>query len=128
MKILIADDNKDACDTLAMLLTLEGHAVETAYDGDTAIRLATTFLPEAAVLDIHMGGKDGFEVAHRLRALRSLRPGALIALTGAPLDTSLPGQEAEFDYFLLKPTSPAQLAALLEAAEIRAVPIATAAL
>jgi hypothetical protein len=49
-----------------------------------------------------------------MRALHSLRPGCLIAVTGEPADRSAqPGREAEFDYFLLKPTSPKQVEALL---------------
>jgi DNA-binding response OmpR family regulator len=114
MKVLIADDDSSAADALSISLRLAGHEVETAYDGDAAVGLASDFRPEAAILDIRMHGQSGFEVAEKMRALHSLRPGCLIAVTGEPADRSAqPGREAEFDYFLLKPTSPKQVEALL---------------
>ncbi len=114
MKILIADDDSNAADALSVSLRMAGHEVETAYDGDSAVGKARDFRPEAAVLDIRMDGKSGFEVAQKMRALHSLRPGCLIAVTGEPAHRAgLAGQEAEFDYFLLKPCSPKQVEALL---------------
>ena len=64
----MADDNEDAVNTLAMLLELSGYDVQVAYDGDAALRLAEEGPPDAAVLDIRMPGKDGFDVARELRA------------------------------------------------------------
>ena len=114
MKVLIADDDSSAADALSISLRLAGHEVETAYDGDSALGLAQAFRPEAAILDIRMHGKNGFEVAESMRALQSLRPGCLIAVTGEPARSyASAGREAEFDYFLLKPTSPKQVEALL---------------
>ena len=114
MKVLIADDDSSAADALSISLRLAGHQVETAYNGDQALGLANEFKPEAAILDIRMHGKSGFEVAAQVRALHSLRPGCLIAVTGERADTlGQAGREAEFDYFLLKPTSPSQVQQLL---------------
>jgi len=114
LKVLIADDDSSAADALSISLRLAGHEVETAYDGDAALGLAHAFRPEAAILDIRMDGQNGFEVAAKMRALHSLRPGCLIAVTGEPATSyASAGREAEFDYFLLKPTSPKQVEALL---------------
>jgi DNA-binding response OmpR family regulator len=114
MKVLVADDDSNACDALAISLRLAGHVVETAYDGASALGKARAFRPEAAILDIRMHDKNGFEVAAQMRALRSLRPGCLIAVTGEPAQSqAYAGREAEFDYFLIKPASPEQLEVLL---------------
>jgi PAS domain S-box-containing protein len=80
MRILVADDNRDAADSLQRLLSLSGHDVRVAYDGVEAIRLAHDFSPRVAILDIGMPGADGYEVARAIRA-RGARVG-LIALTG----------------------------------------------
>jgi PAS domain S-box-containing protein len=103
-RILIADDNHDAADSLALLLEAAGHDVRTAHGGHAALRIASSFQPQVALLDIGMPDLDGYEVARRLRQSawgRSLR---IVALTGW-------GQEedrrralaAGFDHHLTKP-------------------------
>ena len=62
-RVLVADDNEDAADTLAALLELNGYEVQVAYDGEAALRLAERWPPDAAVLDIRMPGRDGYDVA-----------------------------------------------------------------
>jgi DNA-binding response OmpR family regulator len=114
MKVLVADDDSNSADALATSLRLAGHQVETAYDGTSALGKAQAFRPEAAILDICMADKSGFEVARQMRLLHTLRPGCLIAMTGESAHSELTaGREAEFDYFLIKPASPKQVAALL---------------
>jgi DNA-binding response OmpR family regulator len=114
MKVLVADDDSNAADALSTSLRLFGHEVETAYDGASALGKAEMFRPEAAILDIRMHGKSGFEVAKEMRLLGTLRPGCLIATTGESANGELTaGREAEFDYFLIKPASPNQVEALL---------------
>jgi PAS domain S-box-containing protein len=81
-RILVVDDNVDAADSLAVLLRLEGHEVQVAYDGPAALAAAQTNPPEVMVLDLGMPGMDGFEAARRLRALPGLRDALLVALTG----------------------------------------------
>ncbi len=80
-RILIVDDNEDAADTLAQLLTLTGHQVATAYSGAAAVTAATDFQPEIIFLDIGLPDMSGFEAALRLRAL-PVSPFRLVALTG----------------------------------------------
>lgn len=80
LRILIVDDNHDAADSLTVLLSMEGHAVETVYGGHDALHSATIFSPHLILLDIGMPEMDGYEVARRLRA--SNHPARLIALTG----------------------------------------------
>jgi signal transduction histidine kinase len=113
-RVLVADDNRDAADTLAELLRALGAEVVVAYDGMQALRLAECFGPDVAVLDIGMPGQDGCAVASALRERRDGKPLKLIALTGW-------GQAADrervaaagFDHHLLKPVGEPELSALL---------------
>jgi PAS domain S-box-containing protein len=113
-KILVADDNQDAANTLAMLLRLAGHEVRTAHGGEAALRLATTFQPEIALLDIGMPDLNGYEVARQLRRSDCGKDLRLIALTGWGQDEDKRrAHDAGFDYHLTKPVDPRRLDALL---------------
>ena len=81
MRVLVADDNVDAANALAMLLDLSGHEVRVVFDGREAVEAALQWPPDAAILDICMPGLDGYEVAAALR--RGLaHPAVLVALSG----------------------------------------------
>src|SRR5262249_8336143 len=80
-RVLIADDNRAAAESLAMLLQFEGHEVRVVYDGPQALAALDTFLPEVALLDIGMPGLDGYEVAKRVRRGSLGRAVTLIAVT-----------------------------------------------
>jgi CheY-like chemotaxis protein len=113
-RVLVADDNIDAGESLAMLLRLDGHDVQIAHDGIEALALFERMKPEIAVLDIGMPGLSGYEVAKRIRELEPARDTTLIAVTGW-------GQEADkaraaaagFDHHFTKPVEPAALSALI---------------
>lgn len=81
-RILVVDDNIDAADSLAMLLRLEGHEVETAYSAHGALEATERLKPDVVVLDIGLPQLDGYEVARQLRANPTLSGMQLIALTG----------------------------------------------
>lgn len=66
-RVLVADDNEDSANTLALLLEMSGYEVRTAYDGEAAVHLAERWPPDAAILDIRMPGRDGYEVARAMR-------------------------------------------------------------
>jgi PAS domain S-box-containing protein len=113
-KILVADDNEDAANTLAMLLRLAGHEVRTAHGGEAALTLANTFQPEVALLDIGMPDLNGYEVARQLRRSDCGKDLRLIALTGWGQDEDKRrAYDAGFDYHLTKPVDPHRLDALL---------------
>jgi PAS domain S-box-containing protein len=113
VKILVADDNRDAADSLQRILSLYGYQVEVAYDGAAAIQLAGAFRPRVAVLDIGMPGANGFEVARSIRGSRGDRV-TLIALTGWGQEGDRRrAMEAGFDYHLTKPVDPGALNDLL---------------
>ena len=114
-RILVADDNSDALESLATLLELGGHEVFSAANGALALESAERNLPEVALLDIGMPKLDGYEVARRIRAQPWGRRITLVALTGwgQESDRRRSG-EAGFDSHLVKPLDLDKLTALLE--------------
>jgi PAS domain S-box-containing protein len=113
-RVLVADDNQDAADSLAMLLEMAGHDVRVVHEGLSAVSVAHTFRPDTVLLDIGMPQLNGYEVA---RALRKEPWGAgitLIALTGWGQDSDRQKAiEAGFDRHLTKPVDPDTLEALM---------------
>ncbi len=113
-KVLVADDNQDAADSLAMLLRLAGHEVRVATTGRAALALANVFRPAAALLDIGMPELNGYEVARALRAEPWGQAMQLIALTGWGQDEDKrQAQSAGFDHHLTKPVGYERLEELL---------------
>jgi DNA-binding response OmpR family regulator len=111
--VLVADDNRDAADSLQRILSLYGYEVQVAYDGTAAMKLGDAFRPRVAVLDIGMPGANGFEVARDIRDKRG-RDITLIALTGWGQEGDRRrAMEAGFDYHLTKPVDPGALNDLL---------------
>jgi len=112
--ILIADDNQDALESLALMLRMEGHEVHCASDGEEALALAGLRRPEIVVLDVGMPKLDGCEVARRIRAETWGRGAVLVALTGwgQEIDRRR-SREAGFDMHLVKPVDPATLCDML---------------
>ena len=103
-RILIADDNNDALESLATLLQLSGHEVYTATNGGTALQSAERHQPEVALLDIGMPQLDGYQVAQRIREQPWGQRITLVALTGWGQDSDRRrSREAGFDSHLVKP-------------------------
>lgn len=116
MKILIADDNQDAADTLALLLGMDGHDVLTAHDGVRALALARDARPDFALLDIGMPGLNGFELAAAIRREPWSQGMRLIAVTGWGQEQDRRrALESGFDHHLTKPVDPDALTGLLSA-------------
>jgi signal transduction histidine kinase/ActR/RegA family two-component response regulator len=113
-RVLIADDNKDAADSLAMLLQMGGHDVRVVYNGRAALALAQSFRPDVALLDIGMPELSGFEIATRLRGEPWGTTIQLFALTGWGQDGDRQRtKEAGFDLHLTKPVDLEALEAAL---------------
>lgn len=104
VRILIVDDNHDACDTLCALFEADGYTVAVAYDGYQAVELAKGVLPGIIVLDIGLPGIDGYEAARRIRMLPGGEKIQMIALTGwGQVNDKRLAMEAGFDCHLVKP-------------------------
>ena len=114
-RVLIADDNRDAADSLSLLLSLDGHEVRTAHDGAAALAEAERFRPDFALLDIGMPELNGYEVARELRTRPWASDLVLIAITGWGQEQDRRrSREAGFDHHLTKPVDPAAIAALIQ--------------
>jgi CheY-like chemotaxis protein/nitrogen-specific signal transduction histidine kinase len=114
LRVLVVDDNVDSADSMALLLSLDGHEVRTAFDGSSALTEAAEFQPRAVLLDIGLPGMDGYEVARRLRELPGLRDVLMIAITGyGQQDDRARSKAAGFDHHLVKPVDPEHLSRLL---------------
>ena len=113
-RILVADDNRDAAESLAALLQLEGHEVTLAYDGIEALAAYERARPQICLLDIGMPLRTGNEVAAEIRARDDGRGPTLVAITGWGQDGDrLQALAAGFDHHLTKPIDPAQLLRLI---------------
>jgi CheY-like chemotaxis protein len=114
-RILVVDDNRDAADTLAMLLEFLNYDVRTAYDGQQAVTVAAEFQPQLVILDINMPVMDGYEAAKVLRGRTEQDRMVLIALTAvATPEARDKAMEAGFDIHLRKPVDGSELTGLLE--------------
>jgi CheY-like chemotaxis protein len=104
LRILVADDNRDAADSLAMVLRLAGHSVWTVYDGPSALPTAVHCRPHVVLNDIGMPELNGYEVAGRLRENPATRSALLVAVTGyANAEAQDRSRKAGFDHHLAKP-------------------------
>ncbi|BDB24525.1 response regulator [Cupriavidus sp. P-10] len=116
-RILVVDDNSDAADSTAMLLRLDGHEVEVAGDGPSALQGAAQFRPDVILLDIGLPEMDGYEVARRLRTMPDFANTMLIALSGYAGQEYLDrARQAGFDHHLVKPADLARLNQLISSA------------
>ncbi len=114
-RVLIVDDNADAAETLAMAVTLMGHEVATAENGQVALDLAPGFRPHVILMDLGMPVMDGWEAAKRMRAQPWSESIHLVALTGWGQDGDREKTRAAgFDQHLVKPADPEKLRLLLE--------------
>ncbi|OUL93728.1 hybrid sensor histidine kinase/response regulator [Paraburkholderia hospita] len=112
-RILLVDDNADATEALAMLLSLDGHEVKRAQNGPEALSIVESFTPDFALIDIHMPGMDGHELARLLREREQCASTLLVALTGYGRTAGADGGSHGFDCYLLKPPSLEDLADVL---------------
>jgi signal transduction histidine kinase len=104
LRILVADDNKDAGDTLSVLLDVMGHTVMTVQDGEAAVQSVEKFDPNLVLLDIGMPKLNGYDAARGIRAQPGGSSRTLVAVTGwgQPEDLRR-SKDAGFDHHLVKP-------------------------
>jgi signal transduction histidine kinase/ActR/RegA family two-component response regulator len=114
-RILVVDDNRDAAETLSMLLQFLGVEVRLEHDGPSALAVLESFDPSVVLLDIGMPDMDGYEVARRIRARSDGQRICLVALTGwGQQEDRERARAAGFDHHLVKPADIAALKAILD--------------
>ena len=103
-RILVVDDNRDAAESLRMMLELLGAEVHVAYDGRAALAKFAELKPAAVLLDIGMPEMNGYEVARAIRTRFAGHPARIVALTGWGQENDRRrSREAGFDHHLVKP-------------------------
>ena len=116
-RILVVDDNRDAVESLAILLEMMNYDVRTAGDGVEAVEATSAFSPDVVLLDIGLPRLDGYGAAQRIRGLDGGNGVYLVALTGWGQDEDIRrSRAAGFDHHLVKPVDPDALDALLRRA------------
>lgn len=114
LRVLLADDNADAVESLSMLLRMTGYEAHTTYSGAAALEVAARLHPEVYILDIGMSGMNGYEIARRIRQETWGRDALLVAITGwGQQEDKEHSRRAGFDYHLTKPVEPDELTELL---------------
>lgn len=121
LRIVVADDNTDAAESMASVLRITNHDVSIAKDGHEALKLIEETRPDVVFLDIGMPGLTGHEVAQLVRKTRGMEHSMLVALTGWGTEQDRArSMEAGFDHHLIKPASMGSIDALLRKAHQRA--------
>jgi PAS domain S-box-containing protein len=118
-KVLVVDDNVTSAQSLELLLRLEGHRSQVAYDGPSALEAVRKHRHDVVLMDIGLPGMNGYEVARRLRQEEpELGRRLLVAITGYAEDEARRlSREAGFDHHLVKPVDPDAVLALLASLE-----------
>ena len=116
-RVLVIDDNRDAADTLAMLIEELGGHCRSAYDGESGLLELREYRPDVVLLDIGMSGLNGYETCRRIRRERG-DDVLLVAVTGFSQQRDKEeARQAGFNAHLTKPPNPAALRKLLAQSE-----------
>jgi PAS domain S-box-containing protein len=114
LRVLVVEDNRDAADSLRVLLELLGHEFKIAYTGPEGVRAAREWRPDIVLCDIGLPGLDGYGVAGELRRDPVTARSHLIAVTGyGQEEDRRRARQAGFHHHLTKPVDPADLQTLL---------------
>jgi PAS domain S-box-containing protein len=114
LRIQIVDDNRDAADSLAMMLTIMGNETRTAYDGQEGVELAGEFRPDVLLFDIGLPKLNGYEACRLIRQQPWGGKVVMIAVTGwGQEEDRQRSYDAGFDHHMVKPVDPSSLMTLL---------------
>ena len=120
LRVLVVDDNVDAAESLAELLSLCGHETRVADSGLSALAIVRDFRPAVVFMDIGMHGMNGYETARRIRADDPSGSVTLVALTGWGGEADrIKAQAAGFDHHLTKPLEQDKVAGVMEQVTLR---------
>jgi PAS domain S-box-containing protein len=119
LRILVADDNKDAGETLSLYLRIKGHQVRTVRDGAEAIELVPNFRPHVVLMDIGMPNLNGYDATRAIREMACGKDSFIVALTGWGQERDIERSfEAGCSAHLVKPVDLAALEEMIDSAII----------
>ena len=102
MKILVVDDEEYICEILHEFLSLQGYQVDTAVNGEDALKKYEADRPEVVLLDIRMPGMGGVDILRRIKEIDS-RPGVVMLSAFGDEETVNEVLQMGADYYLQKP-------------------------
>lgn len=108
-KVLIAEDEKDIRELIAITLKLSGHTVITANNGEEAVKKAAQELPDIILMDLRMPRMNGSEAARKIKKTQGLSQIPIVFLTARDQDPEITGLIASGVEFINKPFSIEQL-------------------
>ncbi len=112
-RILVVEDDRRIRDLLRRGLLFEGYTIDTAEDGETALRVAREMAPDAVILDVMLPKLDGLEVCRRLRSASNV---PILMLTARDsVQDRVTGLDAGADDYMVKPFAFDELLARLRA-------------
>ena len=120
--ILIVEDEPTIAEVVARYLGRAGYATRTAHDGPSAVAAALSSRPDLVVLDIMLPGFDGLEVMRRLHADIEGRVAVILLTAKGEESDRLVGLRSGADDYVVKPFSPAELVARVDAVMRRTRP------
>jgi CheY-like chemotaxis protein len=120
LRLLVVDDNRDAADSLGIVLSMREHDVRVCYDADGALRTARAFAPDMMMIDLGMPRCDGLQLARLVRQEKALSDTILVAISGyAGAGIEDQARAAGYQHYLLKPIDFPLLLWLLKEARAR---------
>ena len=120
LRVLVVDDNVDAAESLAELLSLCGHETRVADSGLSALAIVREFRPAVVFMDIGMPGMNGHETARRIRTDDPSGSVTLVALTGWGAEADrIKARAAGFDHHLTKPLEQGKVASVIAQVALR---------
>lgn len=118
LRVLIADDDRDTVDMLAVVLREEGHVVHAAFNGSEVLQAIQVFRPDVIILDVNLPKVSGYALAQATRySFTDVRKPLIIAISGVwtQAPDRMVGRQVGFDHYLVKPADPAELLRLIKA-------------
>jgi len=112
-RILVVDDNVDAAELLASILTDDGHTVAVEYDPQPALDRVQREVFDVFILDIGLPGMDGVELARRLRTQSRTAASLMVAVSGYAPPKDIGSSGSPFDFYFVKPVSLSKLSEVL---------------
>jgi two-component system response regulator ResD len=113
--VLVVDDEPTIAEVVSRYLEHAGYDVRTAGDGDLALRLANDSLPDLVVLDLMLPGLTGLEVMRRLRDIDRDRVAVILLTAKGDESDRVVGLRLGADDYIVKPFSPTELVARVDA-------------
>lgn len=110
MKLLIVEDEKRLCETIAKYFKAEGYSIDTCYDGSDALDYINGTEYDAIILDIMLPGLDGISVLRTIRS-RKLTTPVLLLTAKTSIEDKVDGLDSGADDYLTKPFSLEELSA-----------------